>query len=590
MTDPTTATSTAARSRIPALLAALLLVAATLAAFAPALDNGFVAFDDDQTITLNEAFRGLDGDTVAWAFTTRHMGHWQPLAWLSFTLDHAVGGLEPLAYHRTNLVLHALAALLVLLLAARVLALARPALQASPWSLWGAAFVAAAAFALHPLRVESVAWATERRDLLSGALLLGSLLAWLSAVQPGSAGLRSKRWYWASVALLAASLLAKAWGMTLWVVLLALDEHLLRRGLGWRARIVEKLPHLALGLASAAVASWAIRSAPDVVRSLDEWSLAQRAGQALQALVWYGARTIDARGLCAIHELPAGFDPLEAGTFACAAIVVGAAGVAFVLRKRAPLVATALFVYLVLVSPVLGLQQAGPQFVADRYAYLAAIPLALLFAGCVSYTRPAALWAGACVLVAALVPATRAQCRHWKDDEALWSRVLAVHPGSSMGWQGRGNQLLVEGRPADALAAFQRATASDPRNWRAWAGIGDALNALDPLKRSDEAVAAWTKALEGYYPSWTVRTNLANHLIARRHDIAGGVAQYELAVREMEAQDEYWTAPLVWYGAGQALRLAGREAEGRALLEKAARDPRTRERAVQALRSAPPRG
>jgi hypothetical protein len=86
-----------------------------------------------------------------------------------------------------------------------------------------------------------------------------------------------------------------------------------------------------------------------------------------------------------------------------------------------------------------------------------------------------------------------------------------------------------------------------------------------------------------------VRVNLANHLISRRRDLAGGLAQYEAAVREMEARDPYWTAPLVWYGAGQALRAAGREAEGRALLQKAAGDARTRDLAAQALRSPPPR-
>lgn len=581
--------NTTRSSLLAAALAAALLLGATLGAFAPALDAGFVSFDDDQTIVLNEEFRGLDARTLEWAFATRHMGHWQPLAWLSFALDHAQGGLDPRAYHETNVLLHAANALLVLLLSARVLALARPSLSEAPWRLWGAALLAAAAFALHPLRVESVAWVTERRDLLAAFFLLLSSLAWLACVEPGSAKLRSRGLWFASIALLAISLLAKAWGMTLWVVLLALDEALLRRGMGWRARLLEKAPHIVLGLAGAAVASWAIRSAPDVTRGLDEWSLLQRAGQAVQGLVWYAARTLDAQGLCAIHELPHAWDPLEARTFACAALVAAFLGLAFALRRRLPLLGLGLFAYLVLVSPVLGLQQAGPQFVADRYAYLASIPLGLLAAGLVALRAAPLAWAAAIALAVLCVPATRAQCRHWRDDEALWTRVLAVHPESSIGWQARGNLLLARNRPAEALAAFQRAVAANPRNWRAHSGVGDALDRLDPLGRSDEAVAAWTRALEGYFPPWTVRVNLANHLLARRRDLAGGVAQYEAAVREMESRDAYWTAPLVWYGAGQALRAAGREAEGRALLEKAASDARTRERAVQALRAPPPR-
>ena len=577
------------QSLVAAGLAALLLLGAVLAAFAPALDAGFVVLDDDQAIVLNEDFRGLDAETVEWAFTTRHMGHWQPLAWLSFALDHARGGLEPRGYHETNVLLHAANALLVLLLSARVLALARPPLAQAPWRLWGAALVAAAAFALHPLRVESVAWVTERRDLLAASFLLLALLAWLECVEPGTGKLRSRAAWFASVALLAVSLLAKAWGMTFWVVLLALDQALLARGMGWRARLIEKAPHIVLGFAAAAVASWAIRSAPGVTLGLDEWSLAQRAGQAVQALAWYAARTLDGQGLCAMHELPHAWDPFEARTASCAMIVAALAATCFVLRRRLPLLGLALFVHLVLVSPVLGLQQAGPQFVADRYAYLASIPLGLLVAGLLSTRGPLVSLAASCLLASLMVPATRAQCRHWRDDESLWARVLEVHPGSSIGWQGRGNWLLARNRPAEALEAFQRAVASNPRNWRAHSGVGDALDRLDPTGRSEEAVAAWTRALEGYFPPWTVRVNLANHLISRRRDLAGGLAQYEAAVREMEARDPYWTAPLVWYGAGQALRAAGREAEGRALLQKAAGDARTRDLAAQALRSPPPR-
>lgn len=575
------------RSALPAALALLVVLATTWWAFAPALECGFTAFDDDQTITLNDSFRGLNSQTLEYAFTTRHMGHWQPLAWISFGVDYALGGLEPRVYHRTNVLLHCVAALLVLWLGARYLVTARPLLAQQPWRVWGAALVGATAWALHPLRTESVAWVTERRDLLATVGLLLALHAWHSAVQPHQGTLRSRGWWWASIALLALSLLAKAWGMTLWVVLLALDQSLYARHASWRTRLTEKWPHIALGLAAAAVASWAIRSTPDITRSLTDWSVAQRLGQAAQGLVWYIARSLDAQGLCALHELPAHYDPWDAYTLFCAGLVVVVGALAWWMRRKLVWIATALFVYAVLVSPVLGLQQAGPQFVADRYAHLATLPLALLLAGGVALLPVAGAWLCTALVCALLIPATRVQCTYWKDDAALWTRVLEVHPDSSMGWQGFGNHKLVSRQPDEALAAFERSVASNPRNWRAQAGIGDALHALDPVGRSDEAVAAWNKALEGYFPPWTVRTNLANHLIARRRDLAGGVEQYELAVREMESYGPYWTAPMVWYGAGQALRLAGREAEGRALLEKAAADPRTRDRALQALRPRP---
>jgi hypothetical protein len=171
--------STGPASRLSRLLPALVFVWA-LAAFLPALRNDFVAWDDDANFVHNERWRGFGGDNLHWMLTTRHMGPWQPVSWISLGVDHELWGPGPFGPHLGNALYHALAALVLFFVARRLLSLAGPSADPSSVS-WAAAF-AALAFALHPLRVESVAWATERRDVLSGLLLAGTVVVWLRAV------------------------------------------------------------------------------------------------------------------------------------------------------------------------------------------------------------------------------------------------------------------------------------------------------------------------------------------------------------------------------------------------------------------------
>ena len=212
-----------ARIAIPALIGVLAFLA-----FSAALDAEFVNYDDDRLYAGNPMYRGFGPVQLQWMWTTHYMGHYQPLTWMSAALDYEISGVDPSSYHRTNLILHALNAalfyfvLLLLLSAARASA-SRSDHEGLPRAETGHAGGRAAAlaiplaaafgalfYALHPLRVESVAWASERRDVLSGFFLLLALLAYLRAVALGKAALRSKGLYFASLAALALSLLSKA--------------------------------------------------------------------------------------------------------------------------------------------------------------------------------------------------------------------------------------------------------------------------------------------------------------------------------------------------------------------------------------------
>src|SRR6266403_5481868 len=217
----------------------LLLGLAVLVCFLPALGSRFVLWDDDMNFTGNPSYRGLSASHLRWMFTTLYGGHYQPLSWVTLGLDYTLWGMNPTGYHLTNLLLHAANAILVY----RVIVALVPGVGAR------AALVGALLFAIHPLRVESVAWATERRDVLSALFFLATVLGYLRLVQAKRDGRPWRGWLAVSVGCFLLSLLSMAWGITLPLVLLALDVHPLRRLVGRGdvvPRLLEKIPYLAL--------------------------------------------------------------------------------------------------------------------------------------------------------------------------------------------------------------------------------------------------------------------------------------------------------------------------------------------------------
>src|SRR2546430_3146610 len=213
-------------------LAPLLVALFTLAAFLPTLQNQFVNWDDDINFLDNFHYRGLAWTHLRWMWTT-HLGHYIPLTWMTLGMDYLLWGMNPVGYHLTSLLLHATSAVVVFFLARRFLTLALPRASGRGHALTVSAGFAALVFAIHPLRVESVAWATERRDVLSGLFYLLTLLTYLRACERGARGRRS---YWLSVALFGCALLSKSMAVSLPVVLLILEVYPLRRlggSLGW---------------------------------------------------------------------------------------------------------------------------------------------------------------------------------------------------------------------------------------------------------------------------------------------------------------------------------------------------------------------
>ncbi|MEO6326787.1 MAG: hypothetical protein ABIT01_07860 [Thermoanaerobaculia bacterium] len=460
-----------------ALFAGLLLVTAFV--WAPVLRNGFV-WDDGGNLIGTAAQRGLSPRGIAWAFTTFQAGHYQPLTFVSYAVDDLVNGGTPAGVHATNLMLHLLAIVLVALLAERLL---KRAGEKSMGLRTFAAFVSAAIFALHPIHVESVAWATERRDLLSAVLLLGATLAWLPAEPGPPRRLRAS-------ALFLAALLCKA-QVGFPIALLALDVWPLRRKrTDALPALIEKLPLFLLSGLFSVTAFLAQRSA-GALTSVAEQPVLSRISQAAYGLVYY----VVAHGFTSfspLHERPVPLNALEPLFVLAALTVAFAVGALVLLRRRLPAGLAAFIAFAGILLPVLGFVQSGVQLVADRYAYLAGVPLCLLAGSGVALAwarlrSPGARLAAGALLAALLgvwSVATRAQIAVWHDDETLWRRVLARAP-SALAANNLGNILLARGDVKEGVLWLKNSLDVVPTYHRPWRPLAFALSAhaesLSPL-------------------------------------------------------------------------------------------------------------
>ncbi|HTN70314.1 MAG TPA: tetratricopeptide repeat protein [Methylomirabilota bacterium] len=424
---------------------ALFIAIVTLAVFFPALRNEFVGWDDFELLVENLNYRGLGWDQLRWMFTTFHTGHYQPLSWMTFGLDYLLWGMNPFGYHLTNLVLHVANAVLFYFLVLRLLSLALSApVTPTDYGLRVAAGFAALFFAIHPLRVESVAWATERRDVLSGLFFLATLICYLQAARVPQDTYR--RWLGAALICYGLSLLSKASGATLPIVLLVLDVYPLRR-LGWgagkwfgpstRRTWWEKVPFL-LFAAVASVTAPLAQSDAGAVASLRAYGVASRLAQSLYGLAFYLWKTILPTDLSPFYEVPPNLNPF-AWPFLLSGAVVSVVSIGlFVLRRRWPAGLAGWVCYVVIVAPVLGFVQSGRQMVADRYSYLSCLAWAILAGAGLYYLwrcgvdrrsgqKPFLFATGAAAMMIILLGVlTWRQVGVWHDTDTLWKRVLAV--------------------------------------------------------------------------------------------------------------------------------------------------------------------
>ncbi|MBL8856993.1 MAG: tetratricopeptide repeat protein [Planctomycetes bacterium] len=491
------------------------LVALVVVGFWPALGAEFLGWDDDRNFLLNVHYRGLALENLQWMFTTFHMGPYQPLAWLTLGIDHALWGMDARGYHATNIMLHAVAVVLFFVLARRLFVIARPS-----WSNTGSdacAFVAALVFGVHPLRVESVAWITERRDVLSGLFFVATVIAWIGyATANERRGLK----YGTALVLFVCALLSKASVVTLPFVLFALDCWPLSRWKTMKRRVLlEKLPFLALSITFAVIAVVGQRATGTAMRGLEDHDLVDRAAQASYAVLFQTWKTLWPSGLSPIYDMPSPFEPFTVRFIASALFVVVTCFVAWWMRTRWPAISVGWFAFLVLLAPVSGIVAVGPQLVADRYTYLACMPFALMLAGALglAWQRRASriIATAAAVLVsAALVGATHLQTKHWRTSTTLWERAYAVDPRSAVA--------------CDHLGVMRVMQSQDP-----------SLDTATRIRLLDEAIMLYTRAYENApHPNHVF--NIGGAVSQRAPlDPATRIQEFELAAETMQMGIEF---------------------------------------------------
>ena len=501
----------------------LFLAAIVWLVFGQTIHHQFINLDDGAYVLKNpQVSRGLTSEGIIWAFTQSHAANWHPLTWLSHMLDCQLYGLSPGGHHLTNVLLHAANAILLFLV-----------LRQLTGSLWRSAFVAAL-FAIHPLRVESVAWVSERKDLLSGLFFLLSIWAYVRYTRN-----RSRARYGALLLFFTLGLLCKPMLVTLPAVLLLLDYWPLDRMPSatdsrdkkfqtLRTLVLEKLPLVGLAVASCAATIVAQQSAMQPLASI---SLPLRAGNALIACAAYIGNMWWPSELAVFYPL-AFRDITASRVILSLVLLIGIFAIVFILRRWRYLVTGWLW-YLVMLGPVIGIVQVGSQARADRYTYLPQIGLALLVTWAVAdlcarwrYHR---IFLATCslIIIGALTFAAHLQASAWKDSETLWTqalsrttdnlmaelnlgesayqlgkisdaikrfeRALQIDPDRASVHSSLGVALLETGRPDESLAHLQTAVALDPHDADAHYNLG---NTLMEIGRASEALAHFTIALQ----------------------------------------------------------------------------------------------
>jgi len=472
-------------------IAPLIVAAVTFVAFLPVLRAEFVAWDDPANFLQNTHYRGLGWTELRWMWTTTLLGHYVPLSWMTLGLDYVLWGMNPAGYHATNLVLHCVNAVLLYHVARRLLHVADPARVGGPRAATVAAAIAALLFAVHPLRVESVAWITERRDMVSLAFSLTSVLFFLRA---NSDRPRFARWYGLSLVAFACALLSKATAVTLPAALVVLTVYPLRRlggAQGWRGESArrayrELAPFFALAVVVGLLS----------VRALNpgqQFALSGKLAVSAYSLAFYLWKTVAPVRLAPLYERPLAIDPTAPIFLASAAAALAALGGAWMLRRRWPAVAAALAAFTLLVFPLLGLVQNGPQIAADRYTYHAGPALALLAAAAVALPVRRAWLAGAGVAaVVALSVLTWRQTAVWRTSETVWRRVLELDSASYLANNNLGVVMAEQGRSADATELYERSLRTRPAYADAHNNLGYELAQQGKI---DAAIEHYARAL-----------------------------------------------------------------------------------------------
>ena len=525
----------------------IFVVVFTGACFAPVLQNQFVNWDDRVNLLENLFYRGLDWEHLRWAFTTFHNSLYRPLTWITLGADYLLWGMQPSGYHLTSLLLHCVATVLVYFFFVRFLPLVVRdeffGSSALPVKL--AAAFAALFFAIHPMRVEPVAWASGRENVVSGPFFIVTLICYLRAIETGAPA--SSYWKWMSAAWLscAMSLLGKGAVVTLPIALLILDVYPLRRlgakhgqWLGPQARLVwwEKAPFFLLALGAGLLAIFG-KQQSRLMYGFDQYGLVDRLVQAIYGLVFYLWKTLIPTNLSPLYEMES-LSVFEWRLILSAIFLAAITAALWLLRRRWPWALAIWLYHAVILLPYIGIAQNGPQIAADRYNYLACLGWSALagagalygwhawHSGKITRSLFLTLQTTAVSLVVVLGLITWKQTQIWRDSETLWRHALAINERSYFAHHFLATALFVKGESTEALNHFNRSLELNPNYASAHTGLGSVFAERGDLEKSEQqfrrALVLDPGSMEAHY-------NLGR-VLAKRGETEQAIAHYSQAL------------------------------------------------------------
>jgi len=531
----------------------VILAGLTWLVFGQTLWHDFINYDDPRYVYENTTItRGLSISGIAWAFTHIHSLNWHPLTTISHMLDCQLYGLNAGWHHLTNVVLHTLSAMLLVL-----------ALQQMTHAVWRSAFVAAV-FAIHPLRVESVAWIAERKDVLSGVFFMLTLLAYVYYVR-----LPDVRRYLIVASVFACGLMSKPMLVTLPFVLLLLDYWPLDRIKGqlWK-RLAEKIPLLALSAVSSITTFLVQKGA---VGRTEELPVLERINNAVVSYVLYVWQMLWPVNLAVFYPHPEN-RLLLWEIFSSLLLLLCITAVAIALRQKRPYLIMGWLWYLGMLVPVIGLVQVGWQGRADRYTYLPQIGLYISITWAVAdltslWRRQRTILSAAAILViGALSLCAWVQTSYWRDSETLFRHALSVTTNNDVAENNLGIVFLGKGKLDEAISFLQSAADLRPDNSPAHENLAKAL--LQKGRVAD-ALVHYRKLLE-LQPDNIEVHNIVGTVLAQQGRVREGAEEWQ-KVLMIEPDNGNAMSNLAWVFAtspDQSLRDGGRAVQ---LAEQAVR-------------------
>jgi protein O-mannosyl-transferase len=532
---PTTATTPLkARPHFPAWLIAALLALVTIGLYCPATGFDFLNYDDPEFVTANPHVQGgLNWEGIKWAFcNTTQAVYWAPLMWLSHMLVCQFFGLNPWGHHLINVLLHATNTVLVFFVLRRM--------TQSTWR----SMIVAALFALHPLRVESVAWVTERKDVLSTFFWMLALWAYVSYVETAQVRQsKSKVWYGAALAMFVLGLLSKPMVVTLPFVLLLLDYWPLgrmqnaappntrdaRRSTLLRL-VTEKLPFFVLATLGSVV-TFVVQQRGGVVAEGGSLPLGARSGNALVSYCRYLGKLFWPTDLAVFYPRPEPW-PM-AKVLLAGGLLLGVSGLLWVQRRRFPCLLMGWLWFLGTLVPVIGLVQSSDQAMADRFTYIPSLGLLILavwgayeLTKCWRFQVIALSVVGSVVIVLCMVLTGR-QLGFWQDSEALFRHALEVTEGNYIAHSGLGEALVKKEHIEEAISHYRESVRLNPDFVDAHYNLAVTLVQNGQI---DEAISHYQESLRLKPDSTDAHYNLGNAL-ARKGQIDQAISQFREAIR-----------------------------------------------------------